>query len=129
MKTKIRNKVVINKCYGGFGLSEKASEMLNELKGTKDGDKDWVDPKYGYLGYDNTITRHDKDLVHVVETLGALGEESSADMGDLQVVEIEGPLYIVDEYDGNESIQTPEDMDWTLIRTEENKKVYPELFL
>ena len=34
-------KVVINNCYGGFGLSRKAVEMLQDLK-HENGDKNFI---------------------------------------------------------------------------------------
>jgi hypothetical protein len=50
-------------------------------------------------------SRHDADLIAVVEQLG---EEANGLCSELTIVEIEGSKYRVDEYDGNESIHTPE---------------------
>ena len=86
MKTK---KVVINGCYGGFGLSRKAREMLG------------IDSKYCYVDID----RHDARLVDVVETLG---EDANGDCANLKIVEIPDDVdYIIEEYDGLEWVSEP----------------------
>ena len=90
-------RVVINKCHGGFGLSDKAYEKLNEwgMSFTKiDG---YWEP-YGW-GRDN---RADTLLIRVVEELG---EEANGDYAELKVVEIPDDVaYDVQEYDGLEWI-------------------------
>lgn len=88
-------KVVINTCYGGYGLSAEAVDLLRELKG---------EPLECYRDWQG-ITRHDKDLVKVVETLG---DKASNTYAKLKVVEIDFPAYMIDEYDGIESIRTPD---------------------
>lgn len=81
-------KIVINDCYGGFGLSEKALEMLE------------VGNDYEY---DADAKRTDAELVKVVEELG---EEANGDFAELTVVEIpdEATDFEINEYDGAESI-------------------------
>lgn len=77
-------KLVINTCYGGFGLSDKAKEMLGENA--------------------YKLERDDPKLVKVVEMLGS--KEASEEYGMLEVVEIPDNAtdYEIDEYDGYESI-------------------------
>ena len=76
-------KVVINRCYGGFGLSKLALDKL---------DKE----------YSHTIKRNDKNLVSVVEELQ---EKSNGGYADLKVVEIPNNHYwYIEEYDGIEWI-------------------------
>lgn len=83
-------KIVINVCFGGFGLSEKAYEFLDI---TWDG--------YGYA-YDKK--RDDPKLVECVETLGS--EVASGFCAQIKVVEIpDGVDWEIDEYDGNESVE------------------------
>ena len=79
-------KVVINRCWGGFGLSDKAIEMFKALGG------------------DNYYSdRDDPILVKVVETLG---EEANGDYSSLKVVEIPDDVdYYIDDYDGMETIE------------------------
>lgn len=96
-------KVVINVCYGGFGLSKEASEILRS-QGVD------IDPCYGYLPDDGL--RHDKRLVEVVEMLG---EKANSKFSKLKIVEINSPIYRIDEYDGMESVDTPSSLDWIVI--------------
>lgn len=109
-------KVVINKCWGGFGLSTDAVEWLMKNKNWKavpeDSKKDgkiteWTHPdsikmwgKYSANTYG--IKRDDKDLVAVVE---ALGEKANSAHASLKIVKIpNGIKWEIDEYDGQESI-------------------------
>jgi len=107
-KAKKGVKVVINTCYGGFGLSEKASVMFNELENTQPGDENYIDPKYGY--YDGL--RHNKSLVKVVEKLK---KKSWGTYAELVVVKLTGNKYIIEEYDGTEGIQEPNGINWITV--------------
>jgi hypothetical protein len=79
-------KVVINDCYGGFGLSKKALDMLG-LKSDSIFDRDRANPK----------------LVEVVEKLG---EEANGFCASLRVIEIPDDVkeWYIDDYDGIETI-------------------------
>jgi hypothetical protein len=80
-------KIVINNCYGGFGLSEEALNKYEELTG-----KTKV--------YDFNIDRSDKVLLKVVEELG---ENANGYCAELKIVDIpEGTDWTIEEYDGNE---------------------------
>lgn len=77
-------KIVINKGYGGFGLSDKAQTML--------------DIKY-YLA-----ERHHPKLIEIVEQLG---EKANGQSANLEVIEIpDGLGYKIEKDDGWESIET-----------------------
>ena len=79
-------KVVINKCFGGFGLSKEAYKFLNI-------------PWDGY-GYEFMKDRSNPALVKCVE---ALGDKASGELSRLKVVEIPDDVeWEVDEYDGVE---------------------------
>jgi hypothetical protein len=118
-------KVVINVCYGGFGLSHKAMMMYAELKGLKlfaytadwqpwDGEggpifihyttkpvSDGEETNSCYFS-DRNITRDDPELVKVVETLGS---EANGGYAKLKVIEIpNGIEWEIDEYDGWERV-------------------------
>lgn len=83
-------KVVINKCFGGFGLSQKAYEFLG---------LEWDGYGYKYNDYDK---RTDTRLVECVE---ALGEEASGTFANLKVVDIPDDIkWEIDYYDGIETI-------------------------
>ena len=106
-------KVVINGCYGGFGLSEEATESLYN---------NYPEMFEVYIGYKNKeckylkddVLRHDMRLVEVIETMGS--ELASGDCANLVVKTIYNPVYRISEYDGYEEIHT-QDMDegWVII--------------
>ncbi len=83
-------KIVINKCYGGFGLSKEAEELYIQKKNIS-----------GPLRGD--ILRNDSVLVEVVETLG---DKASGKYSELKVVEIPDDVtdWRIEEYDGWEHI-------------------------
>lgn len=111
-------KVVINRCFGGFGLSEKAFEMLLNRKGIRF-EKEESEYKslgimnyyhFGHLGddehyishYDSYSDRSDPDLISVVEELG---EEANSRYAELKVVEIPDDVkWEIHEYDGIEHV-------------------------
>ena len=94
-------KVVINTCYGGFGLSKQACELYAERKGLKVGD--WNASWGFYEGgdfYDREIPRDDSTLVGIVEELGAV---ASSQYSDLKIVNVPDDVnWTIEEYDGNE---------------------------
>lgn len=54
------------------------------------------------------VPRHDPILVQVVEELG---EKANGLHANLQIAEVDSP-YRIDEYDGFESVETPDSYDW-----------------
>lgn len=79
-------KVVINKCYGGFGLSEVAETRYENESGNN-------------VSYWD-IKRDDPILVSIVEELG---EDSWGGYAELAIVEIpDGIEWRIEEYDGSE---------------------------
>lgn len=112
-------KVVINRCFGGFGLSDKAYERLIELGMTaqpynEDGNLDegvdisvHTDPKdagvFGkYYKHWSEKERTDPRLVQVVEELGRKANDRFA---ELKIVEIPDDIeWTIEEYDGVEWI-------------------------
>lgn len=106
-------KVVINTCYGGFGLSEEAFERYLEIKGIEYEKKmDKYRNEYfhkGHVGnwayhlYDKTIERNDPALVQVVEEFG---DRVNDHYSELKVVEIPDDVdWVVEEYDGSEYVR------------------------
>ena len=82
-------KVVVNKCFGGFGLTDMAMERYKELGGTHE------------CYYD--IPRDDKILVQVVAELGPKADNS---FSKLEVVEIPDDVnFVITEYDGFEKVE------------------------
>lgn len=112
-------KVVINRCYGGFGLSSEAFEMLLNLKGvefekvpakypfnSKDSDyyrKGHAGQDEHYLWYWEFIEdRSDADLIAVVEHFG---KDVNGWASDITIVEIPDDVeWHISEYDGMEHV-------------------------
>ena len=114
-------KVVINRCYGGFGLSEKAYTRLIKLgmRVTQFDDKgrfkdetaeifERIKPngilmgRYGLTDKSNPKTRTDQRLITVIEDLG---EEANGNLAELEVVEIPaGVKWEIEERYGMERI-------------------------
>ena len=105
-------KVVINVCFGGFSLSDKAILRYIELSG-----KEIKETNNSYIGLTVFTTdgdeyncykpfsdnRTDPLLVQVVEELG---DEADGRCAELRVVEIPDNVeWEIDDYDGNESIE------------------------
>jgi len=102
------NKVVINECYGGFNFSNAALAWLKENGLTAP----WYD-----------LPRHHPLLVRCVQELG---EDASGPNSELVVVSV-NRYYIINEYDGYESVQEPNDIEWfdsTIIDSKTLTKLY-----
>jgi hypothetical protein len=83
-------KVVINVCYGGFSLSEKAVERYLQLQPT-------AEVPVGF----REVVRDDPILIQVVEEFGA--EKAAGRHADLKIVEIPDDVkWTIEEYDGME---------------------------
>ena len=95
-------KIIYNDCYGGFGLSDLAEAALGRAGCTPNEIDDFR--------YEN---RHDPRLVRVVETMGS--DLASGPCSALRVAEVSGSKYRVYQYDGAETIQTPEHIRWVEI--------------
>ena len=109
MKISKKYKVVLNSCFGGFGLSKDAIQMLNDKHGLD------IDSDYGYVDNDDfgivddnmDAYRMDKRLVSVVKKLGvkkASGQYSALRIVDVpdDVVDVHG--WHISDYDGCESV-------------------------
>lgn len=84
-------RIVINTCHGGFGLSETALNLYRAYAGIKEEDK----------FYDFEIERNDPILLQVIEQLGA--SECGTRYSELKVVEIPDDVeWEIKEYDGKE---------------------------
>lgn len=107
-----KNKVVINRCYGGFGLSNEAVLWLSKEYGLEYAEYAWGSSrKKGYY-LKEEIQRHDPRLVRCVETLGSRANGLCA---ELEIEEIYGNLYRISEYDGMETLYTQDTTEWTAI--------------
>jgi hypothetical protein len=111
-----KTKIVINACYGGFGVSQKGMKRYAELMGfeykatVKEYYTSYVIDSNGDKISDSEICRTDPVLVQVVEELG---DEANGMCSKLRIVELEkGTLYRIEEYDGFEDIVTDIDIQW-----------------
>ena len=101
--------IVINECYGGFGLSDKAIERYAELKGItlEQRNSKWITNGHDYyqdgkLFTARDLARDDKVLIQVVYELK---EEANDWASYLKIVEIPGEVdWQIQEYDGSEWI-------------------------
>ena len=95
-------KVVYNNSYGGFCLSIAIKDFIRAY--CEDGclDSSWIEEDFQCLHH-----RHHPALVAAVESL--------SDTGDLAICEIDSDKYHIDEYDGMETVMTPDDIEWISI--------------
>jgi hypothetical protein len=83
-------KVVINRCFGGFNLSQAAIDRYNELSGKN-------------VTYQYDIKREDPFLIQAIEEIGLIA--SAGRHSELKIVNIpEDIAWFVDDYDGMETI-------------------------
>lgn len=110
-------KVAINRCYGGFGLSDDAFEKLLERKGIafekEQGVSDLLGHTYyrdgmcgtdeGYISeYEFYTDRSDPDLIAVIEEMK---EAANSWAAEIAIVDIpDGVEWHIAEYDGYEHV-------------------------
>lgn len=97
-------KIVINRCFGGFGLSETAMIELAHCKGythfTEKNRYHYLKTPQGDILTENDIPRDDLDLVAIVEKLG---ENSFGEFAELMIVDVPDDVdWYIEEYDGRE---------------------------
>ena len=94
--------IVINRCYGGFSLSERAWEELRKKKNKFALGEDEHKSKFTNDFYCRDIPRDDPDLVKVVKKLGKAANGGCA---ELDIVTIPDDVeWEIDEYDGMEHV-------------------------
>lgn len=126
-------KVVINKCFGGFGLSDEAYEKLigygipveksgNDIQNDKPvifdleltpkGEDKFTDQLYWrYKGRDGFVSRYsshgiERNNLLLVRVVEELGEKANTKFSKLAIVEIPDDVeWEIDEYDGMESVE------------------------
>jgi hypothetical protein len=118
-------KVVYNACFGGFSVSEVAAYRLVELGMTDllQDIEDRKDPKMSFCKNSYSlhgVKRHDPRLVQVIEELG---DKANGRCAKLKIQKIYGNQYKIDDYDGNETVVTPDSInnDWEIIELYDNK--------
>lgn len=110
-------KIAYNACYGGFSLSEAAIVRYLEIKEIESVEKvnRWggtYREVNGEYFSDRDIARNDPALIQVIEEMGP---DANGSCANLRIAELDaGTLYRIDEYDGNESVVTSDDYDWSV---------------
>lgn len=94
-------KIVINRCYGGFGLSKEALDIYCEKKGINPGK--WNNTWKFYEDFSDTrIDRTDPILISIVEELG---QNADGYCAELSIIEIPDNVeYYINDYDGMETV-------------------------
>lgn len=94
-------RIVINRCFGGFSLSDEAVELYARFKGVYPDEVDAYE-----------IERDDPKLANVVEEMGA---GANGDSARLEIVTLpKGTLYRISEYDGMERVITKDEHQWRI---------------
>ena len=100
------HEVVVNRCYGGFDLSEAGQTLFRELAGLPP-----PEAEGGQGLNDFWIARHDPALV---ETVRRLGSAAAGLRSELVVVQLHrGSRYRIVEYDGKEGVEQPDNIVWS----------------
>lgn len=94
-------KIAINKCYGGFSISEQAFKVLLAIKAEK---ADNLTPEelreLEEMSEYSPASRNDPDLIKVIEELG---EEANGDLAEIKIIEIPDDVaWVINDYDGVE---------------------------
>jgi len=119
-------KIVLNNCYGGFSLSNEATELYFELSGetphiVTEGDNkyyyrmpDWdIFLADGCVVDEFTVSRTDPILVEVVEQFTKAESEAGGNCSQLIVLDIPaGSHYRIRDYDGREWIEYRDKIEW-----------------
>jgi hypothetical protein len=99
--------VVYHGTYGGYELTTSIVERYNELAGTKYGTDN-----IGIYEAAKVINRHDSYLVQAVREYLNKEDTPSVPKIWLEIKKLKGNKYIIDEYDGWETVQEPDDIEW-----------------
>lgn len=115
----MKHKVVYNNCFGGFSLSKEAGQWLLDHNIEEPHKHDieqslhWIEEDSVFRSIYSKIPRHHPLLVQCVEELG---EAANGECAELAIEEIYGDVYKIDEYDGNETVETQDTIDWIVIK-------------
>ena len=111
------NKVLYNNCFGGFNYSaefQKAYYALKSIKYTTSIEFGTEYVKANGGGMPNS--RHDSELIALVEEWQSTGRNPSGRYADIKIARIEGNQYLIDEYDGAETVMEPSDFHFITVK-------------
>lgn len=109
----------MNRCFGGFGLSDEALDMLVDEYGfttTTYEDGEYADPDADIIDDDGRVMHHyslidDREAAtrtrdELVEVVERLGEDANGQHAALEIVELPVDFeWVVTEYDGVETVR------------------------
>ena len=107
-------KVVVNACFGGFGLSHDAIMRYGELANLnllyQEGEHRWNSSYYknGVINDDNHFWDHDieRDDPILVQVVEEMAEAADGDFSELRIAEVpDGVDWYIDDYDGVETVR------------------------
>lgn len=102
LKKPITFEMVINDCFGGFSLSDKAQRLLAERKGLElEQQGSFLVVAGTYDAIHRILPRNDPDMIAVVRELGT---EANGPSADLKIVTISIDPGI-ESFDGKESVE------------------------
>lgn len=133
-------KIAYSACYGGASLSDKAIQRIAELKGIKifkGNDHPLLHELISYyytvpveeyehlLGEDSDKSNdyifdvfslyENRTDPHLIQVIEELGEEANGFASNWKIVDLApGTKYHIHEYDGYESVMTPDDYNWSV---------------
>ena len=116
------NKILYSPTFGGYNYSDDFTKAWFTHKGIPYKyvqETEWwaffEDPNDSNIPLTITEPRHSKELIAFLENYRTKGLNPSGKHADIQIAKIKGNQYMIDEYDGNESVLEPADMDWIII--------------
>lgn len=99
-------KIVINRCFGGYGLSKEAVEYMaargnEEAKACLEANR----TNASAFGFNSYSMDEDRTSPILIEAVEALGDRASGYLAQLEIIEIPDDVdYYIHEYDGMESV-------------------------
>jgi hypothetical protein len=108
-------KIAINRCFGGFNLSQAAYKRLVDLHKVPVLTRDVPEPNefvvFDVEGYGYFSEWHHKEFradPRVIEVIEAMGEAANGACSELKVVDAQvGDDWYIEEHDGKERIVSP----------------------
>ena len=93
-------KIVINRCYGDFGVSKK---VYDELGIKYSGNVPLTNYIFGYVNVNPKQYRTDERLIKAIEKIGL--DESAGGTAELKIIEVpDGIHWYIDQHEGKETV-------------------------
>lgn len=88
-------KILLNKCYGGFGFNYMDERLLDDISNVTEKDVSW----------DSLAFRTNKDVIKIIEEYTKKGFNINSDYSDIKVFELPDGItdFAIQDYDGFET--------------------------